>query len=66
MKLIEFEAQSALWLKIEKELTDRLVTLRGQNDGDRSTEETAKLRGRIAEVKSILEWAKPDPKIDSD
>jgi len=66
MKLTAFEAESLVWKKVEAELTARLETLRIQNDGDRTAEETAKIRGRIAEVKTILDWAIPDPKITAD
>jgi hypothetical protein len=66
MKLTAIEIDSALWRKIEAELTERLSSLRIQNDGDRTHEETAKLRGRISEAKNMLDWAKPDPQITGD
>jgi len=61
MKLTEDQKHSAMWMAIEAELNERLNDLRKQNDGDRTHEETAKLRGRIEEVKRMLDWAKPDP-----
>jgi len=54
MKLTELERQSAVWVKLEEYLNKKLVDLRKQNDGDMSLEATARLRGRIAQVKFIL------------
>ncbi len=66
MKLNDAERQSAVWTKISEELTARLESLRTQNDTHKTAEETASLRGRIAEVKSMLNWAIPDPIISGD
>ncbi len=55
MTLSEYEKQSAVWVKVSKYLTERLDTLRLQNDGDRTSIETARLRGRIAEIKTLLD-----------
>lgn len=63
MKLNPTERDSALWTKISAELEERLQTLREQNDGDKTPEDTAKLRGRISEVKTMLDWAVPDIQI---
>lgn len=49
---------SPLWAKVSKHLEARLHSLRCQNDGDKNTEETAKLRGRIAEIKALLDHGK--------
>ena len=54
MYLHPIEAQSALWLKLKELMLERLDTLRHQNDGVLSLEETARLRGRIAELKNLL------------
>lgn len=56
-KLSEFEAQSQVWVKLEKQLTERLATLREKNDGALDLPETARLRGRIEQIKEILAWA---------
>lgn len=61
MTLSNEERQSALWLKLRAHLEDRLEALRFQNDGDRTPEETAKIRGRIAEVKNMLALDPPAP-----
>lgn len=59
MTLTEFEKETALWKKIETELTDRLNIYRQRNDGNLSVAETDKLRGTIAMCKEILAWAEP-------
>lgn len=64
-KLLEIESQSALWQKLSAELTKRLDLLRQKNDGNHDPMETAKIRGQIAEVKTMLDWAKPNPAIIS-
>jgi len=62
--LTQDEKESRLWQKLIKHLEDRLQTLRLQNDGDRSETETARLRGRIAELKAIIGLDKDLPEID--
>lgn len=54
MKLTAQERQSALWLKLEEYMLKKLEDLRKQNDGDMSVEATARLRGRIAQMKFLL------------
>lgn len=65
VKLIinEAEAQTALWTKIKAHLELRLNTCRLQNDGDSDELMTAKMRGRILEIKSFLALDKPPPSI---
>lgn len=60
-RLTPAERQSDAWRRLEKHLTDRLQSLRVQNDGDNSYEATAKLRGRIAELKAMLALAQDIP-----
>lgn len=64
MKLTDLERNSALWLKVSGAMTERLQMLREMNDSSLTADETAKMRGRISEIKLILEWANPDPQID--
>lgn len=52
--LNKLEKDSALWQKLEAHLKETLESLRSQNDADLSAEATAKLRGRIATVKTML------------
>ncbi|HYN54395.1 MAG TPA: hypothetical protein VES38_06795 [Methylotenera sp.] len=57
------EAQTALWIKIKAHLESRLDLCRLQNDGDSDAVHTAKMRGRILEIKSFLALDKPPPSI---
>lgn len=52
--LLDSDLQSPTWLRIEKYLNDRLATLRKENDQDLDERKTAKVRGRIEEVKKLL------------
>lgn len=61
MKLDDIEMRSALWMKLQAHLEERLAVLRSRNDGVLTPEETCLLRGRIAQVKEILDLGKPDP-----
>ena len=53
LRLTYEEQRCSLHTKLMMYLDEQLYGLRKQNDGDKSVEETAKLRGRIAEVKSL-------------
>lgn len=65
MKLEQHERDSALWQRIEEVyLKPRLDTLRRRNDRELDPVETAKLRGRIAEIKGLLGIAEDAPKAD--
>lgn len=61
MKLTIEEARSALWLKIKADAEEKLGGYRTNNDYDLSEKETQKLRGRILEVKELLDIGIPDP-----
>jgi hypothetical protein len=61
MKLTPIELQSAVWLKLQAHLNDRLQALRCQNDGDLTMEQTIKLRGRAAQLKELLALGQPGP-----
>lgn len=54
VKLTDLERKSSAWVKIRDYYQRRLDVMRGRNDGDLVIEETAKLRGRIAEIKNLL------------
>lgn len=45
--------------KIKAYLEERLERLRVENDADNSPERTANIRGRIAEIKTMLSGAAP-------
>lgn len=61
MKLAPHEAQSALWLKIKEHMESRLAVHRRKNDGDLDATQTARIRGRIAELLNLMAMDKPDP-----
>ena len=61
MLLNASDVQSQTWIKIKKLFEDRLAEHRVRNDGRLTEEETAYLRGRIAEAKHILSLADKDP-----
>jgi hypothetical protein len=62
----ELERQSVLWAKLKRHLEARIARLRALNDRPRSADETARLRGRIAEAKSLLALDNPAPAMDAD
>jgi hypothetical protein len=64
-KLSQAEQQSALWLKLKEHALKRLEQLRVQNENNLDATETAKLRGRIAEIKSFLKLDTPASEIAS-
>ena len=61
------EAQTALWKKVKKHLESRLDIHRRKNDNKSlDAVETALLRGRIAELKILLDLDTPKPTLDVD
>ena len=64
LSLSKEEKRSTLWAKLSEHLNERLDSLRVQNDADKSDIETARLRGRIAEVKMFLSLEKDLPDLD--
>ncbi len=60
LSLSHADRSSPLWRNVETYLNERIQLLREQNDADRSPEDTAKQRGRIAELKSLLDMARPN------
>lgn len=63
IQLNDHDKQSALWKKLTTHYTGQLAKLRNQNDGVQSEIETARLRGRIAEIKTFLKLAE-DKSVD--
>lgn len=59
MILTEQEILSPLWGKLKEHHQARLESLRLQNDTDKTMEATAKLRGRIMEIKKFLAIENP-------
>lgn len=58
-RLSESDTRSEVWLRLKSHMEDRLQTLRAQNDGDLDEVKTAKLRGRINELKYLLALDQP-------
>ena len=54
MRLTRSEIASTAWQRIRKHIEGRIEDLRKQNDGALDEIETARLRGRIAEMKLLL------------
>lgn len=66
MTLTEIERNSAVWQKLKPYYEKRLETLRRQNDGNLNREQTAKLRGRIAECVGVLSLGTDKPAIEAE
>lgn len=64
LKLSRDEKSSRLFTRLMEHWEDRLQSLRLQNDGDHDPVSSAKLRGRIAELKLNLSLDKELPEID--
>jgi len=65
LKLTEVEIHSALWLRISEHLREKLNALRIENDGNRDEISTARLRGRIAQIKEFLALGETEPVNDA-
>lgn len=66
MRLTEDDAHTAVWKNLREYYEGRRQLLMEKNNTSKSTEETEKLRGRIAECDHILSLDKPSPEIESD
>jgi hypothetical protein len=64
LTLTNEERRSPLWRKLSDHWKERLEVLHAQNEGDRSEQSTANIRGRIAECKSMLSLEKITQNID--
>lgn len=63
MNLTPGERMHPLWQKLAQHYSQRLATLRAKNDNPLTADETADLRGRIAEVKALLSLADDLPTV---
>ena len=59
--LSDSDKVSPTWLRLKKHLQGRLEALRNELEQDLPEEKTAKVRGRLAEVKSLLSLEKNSP-----
>ena len=64
MRLTEHELASPLWEKLNKHWEDRLAQLRLENEKNLSEIDTARLRGKIAEVKLAQSLGSLKPETD--
>lgn len=58
------DRQSAAWLRLRAHLEKRLDGLRRENDRAQPAEDTAELRGRIAECKRMLALGEETPQLE--
>ena len=56
LNLTEGDKRSSLWIKLSGYWLVRINELRKMNEMDKSEAETAKIRGRIAEIRLILAY----------
>jgi hypothetical protein len=66
MKLTQEEIHSPLWVKLKEHIQERIDKHRQDNDKMLPTDDTIKLRGRIAELKDLLSLEKERPQIPKD
>jgi len=59
-KLTQLEMTSSTWARVSTHLEARLQVLREKNDNSQDEQSTARLRGRIEEIKKMLSAGKPD------
>lgn len=59
------DRNSALWDKLQAYWAQELTKLRAQNDADATLEATAKLRGRIQQIKLFISLNDEMPKVDA-
>ena len=64
-RLTPAEISSPLWMKLKKHIEERVSGHRRMNDGNLNVEDTAKLRGRIAESNYLLGLDSPAPQMDA-
>jgi len=60
-RLTPEERASPLWLRLVQRHKEKLDSLRKSNDEDKDPVQTAKMRGRIAEINEFLSLDNPPP-----
>ncbi len=58
------DKNSPLWRKLVSHWESRIEALQRQNEGDQPESSTAKLRGRVAEIRANLTLSQELPNID--
>jgi hypothetical protein len=61
-RLTPIEVASALWTRLSAHLNERLQVLREKNDNTLDEQQTARIRGEIAEIKRLLALGQPETK----
>ncbi len=61
--LTKDDITSPTWLRLRAHYEAELAKLRVKNDAEHDPDQTARLRGRIAEIKNLLTLDQPDPAI---
>lgn len=59
MHLNDHDRSSVVWEKMQTYCADRIATLQRENEGNLTAEQTAKIRGRIAEIRSFMRAGEP-------
>lgn len=65
LKLTPSERVNPIWIKISNMLKERLAKARVTNDRKLSIEDTNVLRGRIAELKSLISIEQENPEVET-
>ncbi len=59
MNLLPHEVMNPLWVKLKEHFENELTVLRERNDGDLDEIKTAKLRGRLFQIREFLLLERP-------
>ena len=63
MTFTDEDRHAGVWVRVKEHMLERLESLRLRNDGPLDAMETARLRGRINELKYLLDLDNPGPAI---
>jgi len=63
-KLTQGERMSGTWQRLSKELEKMRESLRRRNDDNLGEADTARLRGRIAQINDILRYGEDDQQVE--
>lgn len=61
--LTEHEKAHPIWAKVQDHLALRLERLRQENDGDADERKTARCRGAIQEIKTLIALGRETPNL---
>ena len=60
LKLSVADRANPLWVRLMDHFNQRIAKLRSDNDCDLDAEQTAKMRGRISEIKALMSLDRDD------